>query len=138
LTGAFISGIGLMNVIVWIRNLLMPPEKQFDWTLVFEMAQFMLYGIVFDIFLLFLDFMQTTYGSQNEVIGHQVVLMQVFRFPYLWLEMVIGLFIPLIILVTPLKRTKTGAVLASLLVAVGVYGMRIWWVMGGQYLQSFY
>ncbi|MEO5364276.1 MAG: polysulfide reductase NrfD [Magnetococcus sp. DMHC-8] len=138
LTGAFISGIGLMNVIVWIRNLLLPAEKQFDWTLVFEMAQFMVYGIVFDIFLLFLDFMQTIYGSQNEVVGHGVVLMQVFRFPYLWLELVIGLFIPLIILVTPLKRTKTGVVLASLLVAVGVYGMRIWWVMGGQYLQSFY
>ncbi|MBF0184774.1 MAG: polysulfide reductase NrfD [Magnetococcales bacterium] len=138
LTGAFISGIGLMNVIVWIRNMLLPEEKRFDWTLVYEMAQFMMYGIVFDIFLLFLDFMQTIYGSQNEVIGHGVVLMQVFRFPYLWLEMVIGLFIPLIILVTPLKRTKAGAIVASLLVAVGVYGMRIWWVMGGQYLQSFY
>ena len=45
---------------------------------------------------------------------------------------------PLAILVTPLKRSKTAVLLASLLVAVGVYGMRIWWVMGGQYLQTFY
>lgn len=138
LTGAFISGIGLMNVIVWIRNLFMSQEKRFDPFLMHEMAQFMMYGIVFDIFLLFLDFMQTTYGNQNEVMGHQVVLMQVFRFPYLWLEMVIGLFVPLIILTTPLKKSLGAVILASLLVAIGVYGMRVWWVMGGQYLQSFY
>ncbi|NGZ06813.1 MAG: polysulfide reductase NrfD [Magnetococcales bacterium] len=138
LTGAFISGIGLMNVIVTIRNLLVPAVKRYDWALIHEMSQFMMYGIVFDIFLLFLDFMQTTYGNQNEVMGHTVVLMQVFRFPYLWLELVIGLIIPLIILVTPLKRSLMGAFVASLLVAIGVYGMRVWWVMGGQYLQSFY
>ncbi|MBF0180543.1 MAG: polysulfide reductase NrfD [Magnetococcales bacterium] len=138
LTGAFISGIGLMNVIVWIRNLFRSEENKFDPALIFEMASFMVYGIVFDIFLLFLDFMQTVYGNQNEVMGHTVVLMEIFRFPYLWLEMVIGLFVPLIILVSPLKKTMTGAVTASLLVAVGVYGMRIWWVLGGQYLQSFY
>lgn len=138
LTGAFISGIGLMNVIVWVRNHFLPIEKRFDWALVIEMGQFMMYGIVFDIFLLFLDFMQTTYGSQNEVLGHQVVLMQVFRFPYLWLELVIGLFIPLIILTSSLKKSKHAVVLASFLVAIGVFGMRVWWVMGGQYLQSFY
>ncbi len=138
LTGAFISGIGLMNVIVWIRNLFRSEENKFDPALIFEMASFMVYGIVFDIFLLFLDFMQTVYGNQNEVMGHTVVLMEIFRFPYLWLTMVIGLFVPLIILVSPLKKTMTGAVTASLLVAVGVYGMRIWWVLGGQYLQSFY
>ncbi|MEO5345601.1 MAG: polysulfide reductase NrfD [Magnetococcus sp. YQC-9] len=138
LTGAFISGIGLMNVIVFIRNVLVRAENRFDWALVHEMAQFMMYGIVFDIFLLFLDFMQTTYGNQNEVMGHTVVLMQVFRFPYLWLELVIGLVIPLVILVSPLKNYKLGALVASLLVIIGVYGMRVWWVMGGQYLQSFY
>ncbi|MBF0285072.1 MAG: polysulfide reductase NrfD [Magnetococcales bacterium] len=138
LTGAFISGIGLMNVVVWVRNFFLPEEKKIDWALIHEMAQFMMYGIVFDIFLLYLDFMQTTYGNQNEVMGHDVVLMQVFRFPYLWLELVIGLIIPLILLTTPLKRSKSVAILASLLVAVGVYGMRVWWVMGGQYLQSFY
>lgn len=138
LTGAFISGIGLMNVIIWVRNLFLSPEKRIDWTLIMEMSQFMMYGIVFDIFLLFLDFMQTTYGNQNEVMGHTVVLMEIFRFPYLWLETVIGLLIPLFILTSPLKTSKFGNILASFLVAIGVYGMRIWWVIGGQYLQSFY
>ena len=102
------------------------------------MAQYMMYGIVFDIFLLFLDYMQTHYGTESEMLGHGEVLAVIFRFPYLWLETVIGLLIPLAMLVSPLKRTRLGVYGASILVAVGVYGMRIWWVMAGQYLQSFY
>ena len=33
---------------------------------------------------------------------------------------------------------RAAVVGGAVLVAVGVYGMRIWWVMGGQYLQTFY
>ncbi len=138
LTGAFISGIGLLVLILWIRNLIVSAAKQIDLELLIEMSQFMMYGLVFDAFLLFLEFMQSLYGSQNEVLGHEEVLLGVFRFPYLWLEIVIGLIIPFIILVSPLKRTKVGVLSASFMVCIGVYGMRIWWVMGGQYLQTFY
>ncbi len=138
LTGAFISGIGLLVLILWIQNMIVSAQKRIKWSLIEEMSQYMMYGLVFDAFLLFLEFMQTTYGSQSEVMGHEDVLMGVFRFPYLWMEIVIGLIIPFFILVSPLKRTRAGIILASFLVAIGVYGMRIWWVMGGQYLQTFY
>ena len=138
LTGAFISGIGLMIIVIWIQNFFVRPEKRIEWSLMEEMAQYMMYGIVFDIFLLFLDYMQTHYGTESEMLGHGEVLAVIFRFPYLWLETVIGLLIPLAMLVSPLKRTRLGVYGASILVAVGVYGMRIWWVMAGQYLQSFY
>ena len=70
------------------------------------MAQFMMYGLVFDAFLLFLEFMQGLYGSQAEVMGHEVVLMGIFQGPYLWVEIVTGLVIPFTILVSPLKKTK--------------------------------
>ncbi len=138
LTGAFISGIGLLIVILWIHNMVVKIKNRIDWALMEEMAQYMMLGIGFDIFLLFLELMQSIYGNQNEVIAHEMVLMGVFRFSYLWLEVIIGLFIPFAILLSPLKRMKTGIVVASFLVAIGVYGMRIWWVMGGQYLQTFY
>jgi len=138
LTGAFISGIGLLILILWIQNMFVDIKKRIDWSLIEEMAQYMMYGIVFDLFLLFLDFMQTLYGSHSEMLGHEDVLMQIFRFPYLWLELIIGLLIPLFILVSPLKKLKFGIIVASFLVAVGVYGMRVWWVMGGQYMQTFY
>ncbi len=138
LTGAFISGIGLLILILWIQNMIVSTEKKISWSLIEEMAQYMMYGLVFDAFLLFLEFMQTLYGSANLVMAHDEVLMGVFRFPYLWMEIVIGLIIPFVILVSPLKKIKAGVIIASFLVAFGVYGMRIWWVMGGQYLQTFY
>ncbi len=137
LTGAFISGIGLLILILWVQNMIVEAKKRIDWSLIEEMAQYMMYGIVFDLFLLFLEFMQTLYGNRSELISHELLL-SVFRFPYLWLEIILGLLIPLFILVTPLKRLKYGVIVASFLVAIGVYGMRIWWVMGGQYIQSFY
>jgi molybdopterin-containing oxidoreductase family membrane subunit len=138
LTGAFISGIGLLILILAVRNVIVSVEKKVDWTLIYEMAQFMMYGLVFDAFLLFLEFMQGLYGSAAEVMGHEVVLMGIFQGPYLWLEIVTGLVIPFTILVSPLKRTKPGVLLASFCVGIGVYGMRVWWVLGGQYLQTFY
>jgi len=137
LTGAFISGIGMLILILWVQNMIVEAKKRIDWSLIEEMAQYMMYGIVFDLFLLFLEFMQTLYGNRSELISHELLL-GVFRFPYLWLEIILGLLIPLFILVTPLKRLKYGVITASFLVAIGVYGMRIWWVMGGQYMQSFY
>ncbi len=137
LTGAFISGIGLLILILWVQNMIVDVKKRIDWSLIEEMAQYMMYGIVFDCFLLFLEFMQTLYGNRSEMISHELLL-GVFRFPYLWLEIILGLIVPLFILVSPLKRQKSGVILASFLVAIGVYGMRVWWVMGGQYIQTFY
>lgn len=138
LTGAFISGIGLLILILWIKNMIVAVEKRVDWTLIKEMAQYMMYGLVFDAFLLFLEFLQSIYGSASLVLAHEAVLMGVFVFPYLWMEIIIGIILPLIILATPLKNNRALIVLAAYMVCFGVYGMRIWWVMGGQYLQTFY
>ena len=138
LTGAFISGIGLLILVLWIRNMIVSAARRIDWPLIEEIAQYMMYGLAFDAFLLFLEFMQSIYGSHDEMMGHEEVLMGVFRFAYLWLEIIFGLVVPFLILVSPLKRTKFGIIVASLLVISGVFGMRIWWVLGGQYLQTFY
>ncbi len=138
LTGAFISGIGLLILILSVQNLMVSAAKRIPWSLMEEMAQYMMYGLVFDAFLLFLEFMQSTYGNMSVVMGHEEVLMGVFRFPYLWLEIVIGLIIPIAILTSPLKRNKPSVILAAFLVCIGVYGMRVWWVMGGQFLQTFF
>ena len=101
------------------------------------MTRIMMYGVIFNAFLLFLEFMQGLYGSQNEMMGHRV-LTSVFQGPYLWLEIVTGLLLPFAILVSPLKKTRSGVLFACFCVGIGVYGMRIWWVLGGQYLQTFY
>jgi dimethyl sulfoxide reductase membrane subunit len=138
LVGAFISGIGLLIVVLGIQNLFLSATRRTDSKLFIEMSQYMMYGLVFDLFLLFLEFMQSTYGSMNMVLGHEVVLMGVLKFPYLWLEIVIGLVVPIVMLISPLKRNVYAVTLAAFMVCVGVYGMRVWWVLGGQYLQTFY
>ena len=138
LTGAFISGTAMLIIVVWVKNMFAPPGKQIEWKLIEELAKYMMYGVIFDLFLLWLEFVHTLYGSESVFLGHEIVLMELFRFPYLWLEVILGLIVPLFILLSPLKRFSLGIVSASLLIAVGVYGMRIWWVMGGQYMQSFY
>ncbi len=138
LTGAFISGIGLLILILWVKNLIVAAEKRTDWSLINEMAQYMMYGLLFDAFLLFLEFLQSIYGSASLVLAHEAVLMGVFRFPYVWMEIIIGIIIPVFVLATPLKKQKALVLMAAYMVCFGVYGMRIWWVMGGQYLQTFY
>lgn len=138
LTGAFISGIGLMILVVVVQNLFRAAENRISWELIQEMSQYMMYGIVFDCFLLWCELLQTQYGRESEMIAHHTVLGGIFWDAYFWLETVVGLVIPLLLLVSPLKKNKAVIVLASALVAGGVYGMRIWWVLGGQYMQTFY
>ncbi len=137
LTGAYVSGIGLLILCLWLRNFLVAVKTRVSPELLADMARLMLYGIVFDLFLLGNEFLQMTYGTGEERAILYEVLLEVFRWPYLYLEVVWGLILPLIILVIPkLNRSLTGVFAASFMTATGVYGMRIWWVMGAQYYQG--
>jgi len=136
LTGAYVSGIGLLIFCMWIRNKWarrqIVPES-----LLIDMSKLMLYGIFFDMFLLFNDFLLATYGTAEEHTMLYDVLLGVFRWPYLYLELVWGLILPMIILVVPkIKNSMIWVVIASFMTASGVYGMRIWWVMGSTYYQG--
>jgi len=104
-----------------------------------DMARLMLYGIVFDLFLLWNEFLHMTYGLGEEHTMLYDVLLGVFRWPYFYLEIVWGLVFPLIILIIPrLNRQLYWVLLASFMCATGVYGMRIWWVMASFYYQGHY
>jgi len=137
LTGAYVSGIGLLILCLWIRNFLVSVKARVSPELMADMARLMLFGIFFDLFLLGNEFLQMTYGTGEERSILYAVLLEVFRWPYLYMEIVWGLVLPLIILVIPkLNRSLTGILIASLMTASGVYGMRIWWVMASQYYQG--
>jgi formate-dependent nitrite reductase membrane component NrfD len=137
LTGAYISGIGLLNILLWIRNLFVDASHRVSDVIFGDMARLMLYGIVFDLFLLFNEFLQMTFGIAEEHTILYEVLLGPFRWPYLYIEIVWGLVIPLIILVIPwINRRRYWVLLASFMVASGVFGMRVWWVMATQYLQG--
>jgi len=137
LTGAYISGIGLLIMCLWLRNFFVKVKSRVSSGLMADMARLMLFGIVFDLFLLGNEFLQMTYGTGEERTILYDVLLGVFRWPYLYIEIIWGLFLPLIILVIPrLNRSLSGVLIASFMTATGVFGMRIWWVMAAQYYQG--
>lgn len=139
LTGAYVSGIGFLIVCLWIRNRLIAVEKRVPVELIADMARLMLYGIVFDLFLLGNEFLQMTYGVAEEHTMLYDVFLGVFRWPYIYLEIIWGLLLPLIILVIPwINRRMSWLLLAGFMCATGVYGMRVWWVMGTLYYQGHY
>jgi len=136
LTGAYVSGIGLLIFCMWLRNKIAKKELVPE-DLLIGMSRLMLYGIGFDMFLLLNDFLQATYGTAEDHTMLYDVLLGVFRWPYLYLELIWGLFIPLIILVLPrIRQNIYWVVAASFMCATGIYGMRIWWVMGTTYYQG--
>jgi len=136
LTGAYVSGIGLLIVCMWLRNKFVRWEIVPE-SLLISMSRLMLYGIVFDMFLLLNDFLQATYGTGEDHTMLYDVLLGVFRWPYLYLELVWGLWIPLVILILPkIRQNIYWVVAASFMCATGIYGMRIWWVMGTTYYQG--
>lgn len=137
LTGAYVSGIGFLNLLLWIRNMLVDVSKRVSTGLIADMARLMLYGIVFDLFLLFNEFLQMTYGTGEEHTLLYDVLLGAFRWPYFYIEIIWGLILPLIILVIPkINRQLIWVLVASFMCATGVYGMRIWWVMASYYYQG--
>lgn len=137
LTGAYVSGIGLLICCLWLRNFFVRKEHKVAVELMADMGRLMLYGILFDLFLLGNEFLQMTYGTGEEHTMLYDVFLGVFRWPYLYLEIVWGLVLPLIILIIPgIKRQLPWLLAASFMCATGVYGMRIWWVMGTLYYQG--
>ncbi len=136
LTGAYVSGIGLLIFCMWLRNKIARKEIVSE-ELLISMSRLMLYGIVFDMFLLLNDFLQATYGTGEDHTMLYDVLLGVFRWPYLYLELVWGLWLPLMILVLPkIRQNMYCVVAASFMCATGIYGMRIWWVMATTYYQG--
>jgi len=138
LTGAYISGIGLLIMLLYIRNFFLSQAKKVSSEMLIDMGRLMAFGVGFDMFLIFSEFLQMTYGNEEEFGLLFFVLLDVFRFPYLWVEIVFGLIVPFFILFSPLGRRIPTLLLASFLITVGVYGMRIWWVLGGQFLQPYF
>lgn len=137
LIGAFVSGIGLLNLLLWIRDYFVKDENKLDPTMIFGLAQLMLIGIVFDLFLVFSELMQMTYGTEEEYLVKELVK-TVFYFPVVVVYIGIALFVPLFIFISPFGKKKTGVLIASAATAGGIFGMRIGWVLISQFSQSFF
>jgi len=139
LTGAFVSGIGFLNLALALRNRWLAPEKRVSPELIVGLSRLMMWGIVFDLFLLLNEFLQMTYGRGEEFVVLYGVLLGPFQFVFAWVEVIWGLLLPLTLLAIPGWGRRYPVVLvASFMAATGIVGMRIWWVMCGFYFQTFF
>lgn len=135
LIGAFISGIGLLNIILKIRDWLVKPENRVEPGMYAGLGRLMLVGLLLDIFLVFSEFIHMSYGTEEEF--HVLELAAtVFRAPVLQLYLGLGLVLPLLIFLSPWGKKTGGVLVASALVAIGIFGMRLGWVLISQFSQT--
>lgn len=137
LIGAFISGIGLLNIILKIRDYFVKEKDKLDPDMIVGLGRLMLIGLVLDIFLVFSEFMHMTYGTEEEFHVLELVT-TVFRAPVLQLYLGVGLALPLAIFLSPWGRKTNGVLVASGLIAVGIFGMRLGWVLISQFSQAIF
>lgn len=160
LVGAFISGTGFLIVTFWLMNLFVNPLRRFrdslkdgfikrfleansvgdriEDALMIEMGQVMAVGIAVELLMTFNEFLQMTYGTMEEQSYLYDILLGVLS-PAFLSYVFAGMVIPLLILYfTPLKRHTWGVAMAAAMVCFGIFGLRVWWVLGGQYLQTFF
>ena len=135
--GANLSGIGGVIVLVWIRDLIQKRVTRVDRERISVMGKILLIWIVIDLFLIFSEMMQMTYGTEEEYHTLEIVK-SVFHGPLVGYYMGMGLILPFIILISPLGRKRGGLVLASSFVVAGMLGMRLGWVLVAQFSQSFF
>lgn len=139
LTGAFVSGVGFMIFLLYLRNLIVSEEKRVETGIILELGRLMGYGIAFDLFLMFSEFLQFTYGTEDEAIVLYDLLLGEFIWPFFWGQVFLGLLMPLIVIFSPLgRRAGWVALFAAFFTFEGTWGMRVWWVLGGQFLQTFF
>lgn len=137
LIGAFISGIGLLNIILKIRDYFVKEADKLDPSIIIGLGRLMLVGLCLDIFLVFSEFITMTYGNEEEFHVLELVT-TVFRAPVLYLYIGLGLALPLLILVSPYGKKTSGVLWASGLIAVGIFGMRLGWVLISQFSQTIF
>ncbi|HBO84359.1 MAG TPA: hypothetical protein DD641_05195 [Deltaproteobacteria bacterium] len=131
---AFISGTAVLAIIFWLKNLLKLGDR-IDDSVIIELGRIMVYGMTFEIFFAFSEYMQMVYGTEEEFVNLKYILLGVMKTNYF----LVGLVVSFVIMTfTPIRKTVGGVVFASILVLIAVWGIIHSWVYGGQYLQTFF
>src|SRR3989338_2105202 len=125
------SGLGVIILFSNLLNIFSPTERVSVW-----LRHALLYFILIDLFLL-TDYyvLYMGYSEAREVA--LMVLIGQFALLFWVGEILLGVISPFVILVSPLKNSKIGQIMASLLTIGGVVVMRYIIVIGGQVLPTF-
>lgn len=137
LVSAMVSGIGLVVIIgairsKWFNKGATEEEKKQDKKLLLQLAQFMAYTLMLDLFLIFSDILVLLTAHSDAYQAGLLILTGNFAPLFVGVELFLGALIPMILVLGPTRKSLSAVVVASILVNIGVYAMRYVMVIGGQ------
>lgn len=135
LVSAMVSGIAMMILVLVIKDKYFSRERKINTSLLLDLATMLSMSIIFDLGLIITDIL-VLFSSHDDAWETALLILQgKFAFSFVGIELILGAFIPLI-LISYFKRTQkiAGVCLASVLVMIGIFAMRYVMVLGGQYL----
>ncbi len=137
LVSAMVSGIGLVVIIAavrwkWFDKKATPETRDQDKKLILQLATFMAYIIMLDLFLILSDILVLLTAHSDAYEAGMLILTGNFAPLFVGVEIILGSIIPMILVLGPTRKNMTAIVVASILVNIGVYAMRFVMVIGGQ------
>ncbi|MFA5802647.1 MAG: NrfD/PsrC family molybdoenzyme membrane anchor subunit [Thermoleophilia bacterium] len=138
LVSAMVSGIGLVVIIAairykWFDKAATNETREQDKKLILQLAQFMAYVIMLDLFLILSDVLVLLTAHSDAYEAGMLILTGNFAPLFVGVEIILGSFLPILLILGPkMRNSLTAVVVASILVNIGVYAMRFVMVIGGQ------
>lgn len=138
LVSAMVSGIGLVVIIAavrykWFDKSATNETREQDKKLILQLAQFMAYVIMLDLFLILSDVLVLLTAHSDAYEAGMLILTGNFAPLFVGVEIILGSFVPMFLILGPkMRNSLTAVVVASILVNIGVYAMRFVMVIGGQ------
>ena len=142
LISAMVSGTALLIFIsivkerffgnVHLINRFFPKvEKE----VIYELGKLLAVFIAIDLFVAFSDVVLLFYSTPENQVAAQLLLQGKFSSMFLYVEVVLGMIIPFAVLMIPrLNRSMVVLTVISILVMIGIWGMRYTTVVAGQYV----
>ncbi len=132
LVSAMVSGIALTILVIYIKDRFFSPLMKANEELIVDLGKILAFSIILDLSLVFADIIVMFNSNPEALQIVDRVLFGKFKNLFLGVEIALGSLIPLLILLSPLRKNITLVIISSLLVMIGIFAMRYVVVVGGQ------
>lgn len=133
LVAAITSGIALLITVVFIKDRFFSKEPSVNDELIFDLGKLLGAFIILNIFLVLCHVVTLFTGKADAIVAGNLIMAGEFGALFLGVENGLGKILPLILIFSGRPRGTQRVVLASLLVILGVFFMRVVLVLAGEF-----
>ena len=142
LASAMVSGTALLILSAIIKEKVFGNNRlinkffpKIENNVIYEISKFLAIFIIIDLFVALSDTLLLFYTTPENLIAGQLLLEGEFSSIFLYVQVLLGMVIPFIVLLIPkLNRSFSVLTIVSILVLIGVWAMRYLTVIAGQYV----